>query len=749
MGASQIRSALACGRQSCDCSKAGVKTHCPGPSHRNGDRNPSLGVEDKDGKTLVSCYAGCQQADVIVVLQERDLWPRKKEERAHARTNGAAPLQIVATYDYPDADGRLNFQVVRLEPKDFRQRRPNGRGGWEWKKGDTSILYRLPEWFHHDTDAIVFVVEGEKDADRLMALGIMATTHAGGAGKWSDGNSAWLAGRRVALIGDNDEAGRKDIARKLSSIPGSALACAEVKLDGLGEKGDVSDWLDGGGTPERLLKLAEDALSVERPADVRAVPPPAVTAFPSAVLPSSMRGLITSGSKSIGVPAEFIGVPLLVLAGTAIGNAWEIELKGGWREGPNLYAAIVGDPGAKKTPALKAALRPIHQIQSRLGVEYRTARANYDEEMALWEKAPKKERGAPPEAPSFKHVWTSDSTTEALAEMLQGAKGLVLFRDELVGWVKSMDAYRSGGKGADRQHYLSMWSRSPIKIDRKSSPAPIIVDRPCLSVVGGIQPDVLPDLLEHAARDDGFIDRLLFAYPDIGADRWTDASIDEAAQAAVERLFSRLYDLDGAEMPDGDIVPRVARLGQKARALWSEWYDENAEEHRDERLPSSLKGTWAKLPSQLARLTLILHIGQAVDAGLPVPAVVEDETLAEAVVLVDYFKEHTRAVLGELRTPRSQLEERVLRGLTTRGASTTRTVQMEILAGAVKYDRVKTTLERLLEDGCVTVADMPSGSKGGRPGRVWSAVEGADAPKSSTRRPMAGHQTVSFKQGAG
>jgi predicted ArsR family transcriptional regulator len=75
------------------------------------------------------------------------------------------------------------------------------------------------------------------------------------------------------------------------------------------------------------------------------------------------------------------------------------------------------------------------------------------------------------------------------------------------------------------------------------------------------------------------------------------------------------------------------------------------------------------------------------------------------LVLVDYFKDHTRAVLGELRTPRSQLEERILRGLREHGPSTTRTVQTEILNNAVKYDRVKTTLERLLEDGSVTVAE--------------------------------------------
>lgn len=734
MTADEIRAALVCGRGGCECSKGGVKSHCPGPSHRNGDRNPSLGVTESGGTVLFKCYGGCDQPAVMAALQERDLWPRK-EDRARARVNGHAPLQIVATYDYRDASGALAFQVVRLEPKDFRQRRPNHRGGWDWKKGDTAILYRLPELLAADPAEIVFACEGEKDVDRLRALGLVATTHAGGAGKWSDGNSAWLADRRVALLEDNDEAGAKDTAKKLASLRLVAGSVAVVPLDGLPEKGDVSDWLDAGGTPERLVEMAEAAFQAVPPSEKRPVPPPALAAFPTSVLPSSMRGLITSGARAMLVPAEFIGVPLLVLAGTVIGNSWEIELKGGWREGPNLYAAIVGDPGAKKTPSMKLALRSIHQIQERLHGDYRAAKSAYEEEYALWERTPKKERGAPPEQPKFNHVWTSDSTTEALAEMLSNAKGLVLFRDELVGWVRSMDAYRSGGKGADRQHYLSMWSRSPIKIDRKSRPDPVIVSRPCLSVVGGIQPDILPDLVEHASRDDGFIDRLLFAYPDIGPDRWTDAGVDEAAQEAVERLFSRLYELDGAEMPSGDVVPRVARLGPESRTLWREWYDAHQEEYRDEHLPSSLKGTWAKLPSQLARLALILHIGHAVDAGQAVGAVVSSETLAEAADLVDYFKEHARAALGELRTPRPQLEERVLRGLKERGPSSTRSIHLDVLHSAVKYDRLKATLERLLEDGSVTATDMPTTGKGGRPGLLWTAVDDDQAPPSKTGRP--------------
>ena len=104
----------------------------------------------------------------------------------------------------------------------------------------------------------MFVVEGEKDADRLAKLGLIATTNAGGAGKWQAEFSQYLKGRRVVVLPDNDEPGREhaqDVARSLSGLASSLRI---VELPGLLEKGDVSDFLTQGGTLQDLLDLAKD-----------------------------------------------------------------------------------------------------------------------------------------------------------------------------------------------------------------------------------------------------------------------------------------------------------------------------------------------------------------------------------------------------------------------------------------------------------------------------------------------------------
>jgi len=168
------------------------------------------------------------------------------------------PAKIVSTYDYRDEAGVLLMQAVRMEPKTFRQRRPDG-DGWAWSVKDVrQVPYRLPELMAAP-DATVYLVEGEKDADRLAALGLVATTNAGGAGKWTAAHSEFLRGRRVVVLPDNDTAGQAHAKKVLKSLRGIATDVRVVELPGLPEKGDVSDWLDAGGSVETLEDMLKEA----------------------------------------------------------------------------------------------------------------------------------------------------------------------------------------------------------------------------------------------------------------------------------------------------------------------------------------------------------------------------------------------------------------------------------------------------------------------------------------------------------
>lgn len=179
-------------------------------------------------------------------------WIRSHGSGRHR--DASNPPTMLAAYDYVDGAGTLLYQTVRYEPKDFRQRRPDGHGGWVSNlDGVQRVPYRLPELLAADRARTVFVPEGEKDADRLVSLGLIATTNAGGAGKWTDVLSEYLRGReRAVVLSDVDDRGRLHAQATARSLRRVVDDVRVVNLIGLPEHGDISDWLDAGHTIEDL-----------------------------------------------------------------------------------------------------------------------------------------------------------------------------------------------------------------------------------------------------------------------------------------------------------------------------------------------------------------------------------------------------------------------------------------------------------------------------------------------------------------
>jgi hypothetical protein len=165
---------------------------------------------------------------------------------------------VVAEYAYTDESGAPLYHVLRFEPKAFRPRNLEGRFTLEGVP--RLVLYNLAEVMEAVAlERPVYLVEGEKDADRLTALGLTATTNQAGAQKWRAEYTEALRGAHVIILPDNDEAGRKHAQTVSAALAGVAASVVTVALPGLAPKGDVSDWLDAGGTTARLAELVEEA----------------------------------------------------------------------------------------------------------------------------------------------------------------------------------------------------------------------------------------------------------------------------------------------------------------------------------------------------------------------------------------------------------------------------------------------------------------------------------------------------------
>jgi len=316
-----------------------------------------------------------------------------------------------------------------------------------------------------------------------------------------------------------------------------------------------------------------------------------LVSFPVEFLPEPIGKFSTACAASLSAPVELVAIPALVVAASAIGNSRVISLKQGWIEPAIFFAAVVSQSGTMKSPALQQAAEPLQGLDT-----------------------------------PGRRTWTADVTVERLAGLLaENPRGLLLLRDELSAWVKSMNQYKQG-KGSDRQFYLSVWGGAPHKGDRKRDSEAISIPRPYLSVVGCIPPAVIPDL-DDLEQEDGFLPRLLFAWPRPVPVRWTERVVPQEVREAYANRIKKLFAIPM------ESEPVSLALTSEAHSRFTQWHDRHCAETEDASLPPFLRGVYAKLKGYCPRLALVHAL-----VSNPSADKVERVSVDSAIALVDYFK---------------------------------------------------------------------------------------------------------------
>lgn len=224
---------------------------CPCSNHKTPAKHLSIGL--KDDIILLTCFGSHTAEDITKALglELSDLFIKPEEKPAAT----AVKEKIVAEYDYKDEDGNLLFQVVRFDPKNFKQRYRNGNNEWVWNlEGVRRVPYHLPEILLHD--GTIYLVEGEKDADNLWMWGQVATTSPGGASNWRDEYARYFIGKQVVIIPDKDNPGMAYARQVANSLIGKVQSLKVVLL--LDGSKDVSEWLDKGSDIALLPTLEQD-----------------------------------------------------------------------------------------------------------------------------------------------------------------------------------------------------------------------------------------------------------------------------------------------------------------------------------------------------------------------------------------------------------------------------------------------------------------------------------------------------------
>ncbi len=755
------------------------KGHCPA----HDDKRPSLTVsEGDDGRALLHCHAGCTVEAIVKALglTLRDLMPtrvspppRPAARRASSGSGDAGGQKTFksaaeavaelehrhgtrsAWWTYTDAKGEPVGVVVRWDRsgggKDIR---PVSRTPAGWIIGGMPTprpLYRLPTLADAQR---VYIVEGEKVADAVGSVGLIGTTSPHGSQGASSADWSPLAGKLCVILPDNDDPGREygdDVAAILAKLTPTPTVKV-IELPHLAPSGDAVDYiaarraagLNDDAIRTELERLADAAPAVELDAPGLAVE--AFQPFPTDVLPEPARSFVRMSAKAIGCDPSYVALPLLAELAAAIGNTRRIQLKRGWTEPAIVWTAIVGESGTLKTPAFKLVMKPIRDRQGDALKRHAEALASYDaealryeKELAAWKRA-KAGDDDPPEKPqppqAVRHVM-SDTTVEALAPiLLANPRGVLLARDELAGWIRSFDAYKSG-RGGDAQHWLSMHNGESVIVDRKGS-GTIYVPSAAVSITGGVQPGILDRVLGCEHREGGLLARLLLAMPPRRPKRWTDAEIPASAEATIRVIFDRLYALQPDHGDDGDPRPRIVKLTPKGKATWIDFYNAHAEEHAD--LTGDLSAAWSKLEGYAARLALVVHFVRraAGDPTLQNPDAVDETSIAAGVTLSRWFGHEARRVYGILAESDEDRDRRRLVELIhgRGGAVSVRDWQR---ARSHKTARdAEAELNELVEAGYGRWVQPAPGPRGGRPAKGFVlAFDGTDTDKT----PASGAET--------
>ena len=410
-----------------------------------------------------------------------------------------------ARYVYKDARGLLYMRVTRTTEKNFpTQHWQDGKwvNGWPAE----ALPYRLPELLAAPADEPVWICEGEKDADNVAALGLIATTNPGGAKVFQAELAQWFKGKELAyIVEDNDDAGRGHTRKILAALTGTVTNIATVPFPELPEKGDVSDWLEDGGNKKLLLARAKQAQKRDperiEPVDLWGqFDPPAL---PLRLLPEVIEQFSLEEGNLMGADPAGLAMAALVVCAAALPDHTQLQVKKHdpfWLEAARLWIGLIGNPSTKKTPIIQRASKPLKRIDAELWREYAAACECYDELS--------KEERKQVERPKQTRLRIEDTTIEAAQEVLKDSpNGVLCIQDELAGWFGAMDKYAGRGASKDRGFWLQSFHGGPYALNRIARGSAMI-ENLSVSLLGGIQPDPIRKIAEDTV-DDGLLQRLL------------------------------------------------------------------------------------------------------------------------------------------------------------------------------------------------------------------------------------------------
>lgn len=356
--------------------------------------------------------------------------------------------------------------------------------------------------------------------------------------------------------------------------------------------------------------------------------------FPIEIFPSEIQVYLRESERTLSNSIDYMGCALLWTSSLIIGNSIKLSVKKGWNEISTVWIALVGEAGIGKTPSLSSVLFPLKEINAKEIRKFQDEKKVYDEYMAL--DAKEKKDTTKVNEPKKSQFIVDDVTIEALIRLhASNPNGIGVLKDELAGWFKDMNKYN---EGSDKERWLSSWSGDGISVDRITR-ASDYIHNPIMPVLGGIQPTILSSFYTEENKESGFLDRMLFSFPDLSINQYNEDEISDDLLGYFHDWLLMVYQ----EMrkivsfnTEGDIVPIISGWTSEARKEWIRVFNKLTTMQNSDSVNEFMKPMLAKQKTYMARFCLLINTLNACHKGTDLTQITKKSVLS-AEKLVDYF----------------------------------------------------------------------------------------------------------------
>lgn len=366
--------------------------------------------------------------------------------------------------------------------------------------------------------------------------------------------------------------------------------------------------------------------------------------------PEYLQTFINDYIDVYNVPRDYIAASVIISTALAIGN--KLELQGKYKNVPVLWLAIIGNVSSGKTEPLSRCFSFFNQKDNETYKQYKLDIDIYNAEM----EKPKKERNTSIQRPLWFQYILNDYTPEALARVHAiNNRGLCIYRDELKGWLDDFGRYSKSG---EQSNMLSSFFGLPMKFNRAGC-EPINIEKPCIFVSGGMQPDLLPTLANDSRAESGFLSRFIHAYPDIqNKQNYSEKELNPEVMQNYYKYLAALTDITETQN---------LRLSSGATKVYAKWYNGNAEITNNEKT-GYLKGVYGKLDVISLRLAIIVH-GMKFVCNQDVSTEISENTMQTAINLTEYFRATALKVYDKIFNNNNINKKDVIKYCNSLGAS--------------------------------------------------------------------------------